>query len=130
MKKILITAIASATFAFAANSSTTTINATMALMNQGMDKIQKGFLLNQKSLILDGISVIKNADAIFNTVDTNSFIKHNNKTQVTKNISKNLSNNIEMLEQDVKEGKFSDATSDYGKALSNCVACHTIIRGW
>jgi hypothetical protein len=43
MKKLLLTLIAGATIASA--SSTTTINATMDLMEKGMNTIQKGFFL-------------------------------------------------------------------------------------
>jgi len=129
MKKIIFTTLVGATFALA-NNNATTITATMNLMSDGMTKIQKGFLLNQKNLILDGINVVENADAIFNTVDVSTFIPNNNKTQVTKNINHNLSKSIKMLKEDVKAGKYADATTAYGKVLSNCISCHTIIRGW
>jgi len=127
MKKILFTTLVGATLALATD---TTVSATMALMDQGMQKINKGFLLNQKNLILDGIKTVKNADAIFNTVDVKTFIPHNNKVQVTKNINENLASNITKLEKEVKNNKFADATVSYGKVLNDCISCHTIIRGW
>jgi len=128
MKKILITLAASAIFALANNN--TTVNATMSLMNQGMEKIQKGFLLNQKDMILEGISMTQSANSIFKTVDVKTFIAHNNKVQVTKNINANVDRDLEVLKKDVQKGHFANATAAYGKVMRDCISCHTIIRGW
>ncbi len=129
MKKILITLATSAVFALASNN-TTTVSATMSLMNQGMEKIHQGFMLNQKQLILDGINMTQSANAIFKTVDVKTFIPNNNKVQVTKNINTNVTNDLTQLKKDVQGGHYSDATKTYGKVLNDCMSCHTIIRGW
>jgi nitrate reductase cytochrome c-type subunit len=127
MKKAILAValVAASTFA-----NDVTVNATMSLMEQGINQVQKGFLYNSKSDIKAGISTLESANSIFNHVDVSTFIKHNNKVQVTKNINANLTADLKALKKDVNAGKFNDATKKYGKVVNDCLSCHTIIRGW
>jgi len=129
MRKILLALAASSIVTFA-SASETTINATMSLMTQGMNQIQAGFLYSSKDDINSGIEVLENANAIFSKVDVSTFIKNNNKVQVTKNINKNLSKDLANLKKAIQSKNYTDATKYYGKVTSNCIACHTTIRGW
>ena len=107
-----------------------TINATMQLMDQGMNQIQKGFIYNSKSDIVSGINTVKSANSIFTHVDVSTFIKNNSKIQVTKNINENMAKHLKGLKADVEAHNYSDAGVKYAKVLNDCVSCHTIIRGW
>jgi protein associated with RNAse G/E len=127
MKKMVLALAASSVIAFAGD---TTINATMSLMTQGMNQVQAGFLYSNRTDVENGIKVMKDANAIFSKVDVASFIPHNNKTQVTKNISGNLTQNLQKLSDAVEKRNMSDATKAYGEVTANCIACHQIIRGW
>jgi len=127
MKKVIL-ALALTSVATFANDKT--IDATMQLMKQGMEQVQKGFMYNSKSDIIQGIETIENSNAIFKNVDVTAFIPKNNKVRVTQNITHNLDSNLKSLKKDIKANKFADATADYGKVLNNCVACHTSVRGW
>jgi len=127
MKKLLLTLSVFATIASADN---TTITSTMALMEKGMNSIQKGFLYNQKKTILEGIAITINANNIFDTVDAKEFTNGNNKVQVISNVHGNVAKNLAKLEKFVKNDKYRDATMQYGKVVNDCVACHTVIRGW
>ncbi len=127
MKKVILTLVMTSVIALA---DTTTVIATMKLMNQGMDDIQSGFLYNNKETLSKGISTLENANAIFGTVDVSSFIPHNNKVQVTKNINKNLAEDLTAFKKSVEAKNFSDATANYGKVMNDCISCHIIIRGW
>jgi len=91
MKKVILALVMTSVLALA---DTITVDATMKLMKQGMDDMQSGFLYNSKETILKGISTVENANAIFSTVDVATFIAHNNKIQVTKNINKNLAQDL------------------------------------
>ena len=127
MRKLLLTLIAGATIASA---SSITINATMDLMEKGMQTIQKGFFYNQKAMILEGIDIVEGANKIFNTVDTKEFTKGNRAQQVISNIHSNLAANLKAFKSSVKANQFANASIQYGKVVNDCVACHTIIRGW
>ncbi|MDB2562896.1 cytochrome C, partial [Sulfurimonas sp.] len=107
----------------------TTIDATMKLMQQGMDQINTGFMLNSKEDILQGISTLENSNAIFNTVEVAGFIK-SQKVAVANNINKNLAKDLKALKKAIANSEYSEGTKQYAKVLNECVACHTIIRGW
>jgi len=126
MKKIVLALVACSALTFA---SETTIDATMKLMEQGMQQIQHGFVYNSKDDIKRGIETVKNSDAIFKHVKVSDFMK-SNKVTVASNINKNLAKDLKSLEKAVNNGKYSEATKQYGKVLNDCLSCHTIIRGW
>lgn len=127
MKKLLLTLVAGVTIASASN---TTINATMDLMEKGMQTIQKGFFYNQKTLLLEGADVVDSANKIFSTVDTKEFTKGNRAQQVISNIHGNLAGDLKAFRKSVEANQFSNASAQYGKIVNDCVACHTVIRGW
>jgi len=127
MKKVILALALTSAATFASD---TTVNATMQLMKQGMEQVQKGFLYNSKSDIVQGIATVENSNAIFKHVDVTKFIKHNNKVTVTKNITSNLEKDLEAFRKAVAANEFADATALYGKVTNDCVSCHTIIRGW
>jgi len=127
MKKVIAAMALTAITAFA---SETTITATMSLMEQGVSQVQKGFLYNSKSDLMQGIETIESANSIFSHVDVSTFIQNNSKVKVTKNINENLEKHLKELKVSVADKKYSDASKKYAKVLNDCVSCHTIIRGW
>jgi hypothetical protein len=127
MKKFVLALALTSAAAFAAD---TTITATMQLMDKGMQQVQKGFMYNSKSDIIQGIETLENSDAIFKKVDVTTFIPNNKKVRVTQNITNNLGEDLEVLKKAIENNEFTTATEKYGKVLNDCVACHTVIRGW
>jgi hypothetical protein len=69
MKKIILALSLTVAASFAND---TTINATMDLMNQGLQQVQKGFVYNSKEDILRGIETIESANSIFTHVDVST----------------------------------------------------------
>ena len=126
MKKIILALVTSSVMLVA---SETTVTATMKLMQQGMDQINTGFMLNSKYDIEQGITTLENSSAIFTTVNVGDFIK-TNKVTVANNVNKNLTRDIKALKKAMSQEKYSDATKQYAKVLNNCMTCHTITRGW
>lgn len=85
---------------------------------------------NNEKDILKGIDLLENSNEIFKKVDVSVFIPHNNKIQVTKNINENLEQSLIELKKNIKNKKYADATKSYASVMNNCLACHTIVRGW
>ncbi|MCF6309329.1 MAG: cytochrome C [Sulfurimonas sp.] len=127
MQKVILALVISSVMALADQ---TTIQSTMSLMKQGMNQIQSGFMYTNQKDILQGIQIIENSNAIFKNVDVSTFIMHNNKIQVTKNVNANLSEDLKSLRKAVESHENSDATKFYGKVMNDCLSCHIIIRGW
>lgn len=126
MKKIILALVTCSVLSMANN---TTVDATMKLMQQGMTQIQNGFVFNSKQDIEQGILTVENSNAIFAHVNVADFVK-TNKIAVTQNINKNMTRDLAALKKAVSEAKYSEATKQYAKVLHECVACHTLIRGW
>ena len=127
MRKIILTLAATSVMVLA---DSTTIDATMKLMKQGLERAQSGFVYNDKEELKRGIETLESSNAIFNNVDVSVFIPNNNKIQVTKNINKNLTKNLKALKKSIADEKYSEATKHYAEVVNNCISCHTIIRGW
>ena len=127
MKKVILALVTCSVLSIA---SETTIDATMKLMQQGMNQIQAGFLYSNRDDVSNGIKVVQDANSIFTKVDVSTFIPKNKKTQVTKNINKNLTKNLIILQKAVEAKNMTDATIAYGKVTANCISCHRIVRGW
>lgn len=126
MKKVILALVTCSVLSIA---SETTIDATMKLMQQGINQVNTGFILNSKEDIKQGIETLENSNAIFTHVDVADFIK-SNKVTVAKNINVNLTKDLAALKKAINNSQYSEATKQYGKVLNECVACHTIIRGW
>lgn len=127
MKKVIFALAATSVMALAND---TTINATMQLMEQGLNEVQSGFIYNDKNKLSRGIQTLESSNAIFNNVDVSVFIPNNAKIQVTKNISENLTKDLAAFKKSVAEKKYAEATEDYARVVNSCISCHTIIRGW
>jgi L-cystine uptake protein TcyP (sodium:dicarboxylate symporter family) len=126
MKKALLALAATSVLALAND---TTIDATMGLMTQGIQEVQNGFINNDKKEISRGIEILHNANAIFEKVDVTTFIPNNKRGQVTKNISKNFSKDVKALKKSIEANDYNSAAKQYGQVISNCMACHKIVRG-
>lgn len=126
MKKVILALVTCSVLSIASDS---TIDATMKLMKQGMDQIHTGFMYNSKEDIKRGIETVENSNAIFTHVNVADFVK-SNKVTVAKNINKNMAKDLKELKKAVNDAKYTEATKQYAKVLNECIACHTIIRGW
>jgi hypothetical protein len=126
MKKVILALVACSALSMA---SETTINATMKLMQQGMNQINTGFMMNSKEDIKLGITTVENSNSIFTHVNVADFVK-SNKVTVAKNINKNLTKDLKAFKKAVEAEKYSEASKQYANVLNECMACHTIIRGW
>lgn len=126
MKKVILALVTCSALSMASEA---TIDATMKLMQQGMNQVNTGFMLNSKADIQDGLLTLENSNAIFTRVDVAKFIK-SNKVTVAKNINENLSTHLAALKKAVNNSQYAEATVQYAKVLNECVACHSTIRGW
>ncbi len=131
MKKIILATLMSASFLFASSDDSVTINATMQLMNSGVDSIQEGFFYSDKQKILNGIEMIENANNIFGKIDVKDFVhKKNISVQVVNNLSDHMGEHLQDMKKAVDANNYNDTTKSFGEMINNCVACHIAIRKW
>jgi len=121
----------SISFAFAADREAVTVNATMALMKQGMNLVEDGFFYNDKAQIMKGIDIVENANNIFSTIDVRSFINQKNvSVQVVNNLTGHIGDELKVMKKSIASGEYSEASKEYSKILNNCISCHIVIRKW
>jgi len=104
---------------------------TMQALEASMSMIQKGFLYNNKTMLSDAITSMKNKLG-----DIDSFIIENEedkdfdaKAYATKE-TKAILALVNYMEKLYNEDKKTDALEAYINTLSRCVVCHKVIRKW
>lgn len=102
-------------------------------MRDAMQQISDGFFSNNVVSILDGISKLEQANAIFNSYSNVKKHLHENEQHmaaVAYNNALKLKSNLIRIREDIERDQFNDASMVYTKIIGNCTSCHAIIRGW
>ena len=99
----------------------------MDLMQEGVNKVQFGFINNDKKSILDGLVKISDGNNKFS--DKKTLSKHyNHKTSIALSASKRIRANTTIVELNLDENAFTKAVEGYGDILNACAKCHSIVR--
>ena len=105
----------------------------MSTMQDGLNQIQQGFLNNNIQSIRDGVELIKKGNNSFsNEKVIAQYLPENKKhmVNVAENLAKRISLNATVLELNLDEKSYINATNAYGDILNACSRCHGIVRGW
>lgn len=105
----------------------------MAKMTDGMNKIQQGFLNNDIKSINDGLDLVKKGNVLFSDKEVISkYLPENKKhlVNVAKNASERIALSSSVLELNLEEKAFINATNAYSDMLNACSRCHAIVRNW
>jgi hypothetical protein len=105
----------------------------MSLMEQGMNQIQQGFLNNNVALIRDGAKLVNEGNALF--AEKNLMSKYLPKEKqhmanVAENTSKRISLNVNVLNLNLDDKAYLNASHAYSDMLNACSRCHAIVRNW
>jgi hypothetical protein len=105
----------------------------MATMQDGMIQIQQGFLNNNIQSIRSGLKLIKEGNSSFSDRKIiTQYLPKDKKhmINVAENQSKRISLNATVLELNLDEKSYINATNAYADILNACSRCHSIVRGW
>ena len=131
MKKLICSLAIVSSFVFAGTNTKANVSSTMNLLHTGMNMIENAFLYSDKAKMNEGINIVKNANDIFAKIDPSTFL---NKKVISlaayKNITGDMTKNLEALQKSINKNKLTQAGKEYSKVLNNCIACHIIIRKW
>jgi cytochrome c553 len=132
MKK-LTTTLVSLALATSVAMADKSLETSMSSMESGLNDIQKGFLYNQKSMILDGAKTIVEANKIFHSENSVKKYLPKNKAHMS-GIALNTANRINQYSDELKlyinNSEYTKASQAYSDIISACTACHSIVRGW
>lgn len=105
----------------------------MSIMEQGMTQIQQGFLNNNIELVKSGIKLVDKGNTLFSDRRViESYLPENKKhmINVAENAAKRISLDINILELNLDDKAYINATNAYSDMLNACSRCHSIIRNW
>ena len=105
----------------------------MSSMEEGMTKIQKGFLNNNVELIKEGSILVRKGNKLFSeTKVIKEYLPNNKKhmTNVAVHASQRIALDINVLELSLDNKAYLDAANAYSDMLNACSKCHSIVRAW
>ncbi|WP_419770647.1 MAG: hypothetical protein ACNI3C_02305 [Candidatus Marinarcus sp.] len=105
----------------------------MSLMSEGMNQIQQGFLNNNVSLIQNGTELVNKGNALFSHKDIIAdYLPAEKKhmTNVAVNASKRITLDVNVLNLNLENKAYINASNAYSDILNACSSCHAIVRNW
>ncbi len=105
----------------------------MAVMFEGMNEIQAGFLNNQLDMIESGIKKVEEGNNLFSDKDTIvKYLPENKKhlSNVAINASQRLSVDIADLKNNLEQKAYINAANSYSDMINACAKCHSTVRSW
>lgn len=127
--KLLVAGILAVSFANAQD----VMQKSMSIMEQGMTQIQQGFLNNNLTLIKNGAKLVEEGNAMFS--DKEIIAKYLPKEKahmvnVAANASKRISLDVTVLNLNLDDKAYVNASNAYSDMLNACSRCHSIVRNW
>ena len=99
----------------------------MQVMETGMSEIQKGILYNNKKMVLQGVTNLKQASASVE-VAPKGHMDYN--SVFAKKQAKNIMKYADKIKTNIEAGRKHGAATNYTKVLGECISCHNKIRKW
>ena len=128
MKKLLLVLV----IAVASLSANDTMRESMHKMEMGLDKIQKGYLYNNKTLISEGLDEVYEGNKLFKKVDMAKYLPQNKQHMLKRALghSESIDKSQAAMKNAVLQSKYYDAIEYQGEIVKACAACHGVVRSW
>lgn len=129
LKNILLAGIMTASFATASD----VMKDSMSTMQTGMTQVQQGFLNNDVKSIREGIELIKKGNANFSDVKViKQYLPENKRhmINVAENQAKRIALDVTVLELNLEDKAYVNASNAYADIMNACSRCHAIVRSW
>lgn len=99
-------------------------------MEYALNLIQKGFLYNNKKWLNDGLEEFKVLNRELRRIDPNAYlpIMQRRDVNVVGGIVNMQSENLKVLERFLNKNDILKSTEAYGRIVSGCVSCHSLVR--
>ncbi len=129
LKKILICTSLVVSFATAGD----VMKDSMSVMQEGMTQVQQGFLNNNLTSIKEGIKLIKSGNAKFSDAKViKKYLPADKKhmINVAENQAKRIALDATVLELNLDDKAYVNASNAYADIMNACSRCHAIVRSW
>ncbi len=105
----------------------------MKAMEEGMMKIQKGLLINDKNLLSKGVNQLQQVTRkVEPPIDSNNDLvqKYTYKYKFSRKQGEKIIHDAEDIKTEMNAGNKHSATKAFVKVLDECISCHNKIRKW
>jgi len=105
----------------------------MKAMEEGMIKIQKGLLINDKNLLSKGVNQLQQVTRkVEPPINSNNDLvqKYTYKYKFSRKQGEKIIRYAEDIKVDMNAGNKHSATKSFVKVLDECISCHNKIRKW
>jgi len=105
----------------------------MKAMEEGMMKIQKGLLINDKNILSKGVNQLQQVTRkVEPPIDSNSILaqKETYKYKFSRKQGEKIIHDAEDIKTEMNAGNKHSATKAFVKVLDECISCHNKIRKW
>ncbi len=129
----LINLLAAALLSVSVANADEVMKSSMTKMEIGVNMIQKGFMHNDTSLILDGAKLVQEGNTMFSDQNTIAQYLPKGKEHLS-NVGVNQAFRIDLdaksiaIRVDSKD--YVNATTAYTDMLNACSHCHALVRNW
>ncbi len=105
----------------------------MKAMEEGMMKIQKGLLINDKNLLSKGVNQLQQVTRkVEPPIDSSNDLvqKYTYKYKFSRKQGEKIIHDAEDIKTEMNAGNKHSATKAFVKVLDECISCHNKIRKW
>lgn len=105
----------------------------MQTMEEAMSKIQKGLLVNDKKILLEGVTQLEDITRkVEPPLDTNSVLAHKNtyKYKFSRKQGEKIIKFAGDIKREMEAGNKHSASKGFVNVLDQCISCHNKIRKW
>ncbi len=138
MRRVLLALLLSSSMAFAQSTAEKQAERvkTMQDLESAMSFMQKGFLYNNESMVIKGVSDFKdklrNIDSFVIDVENKGEDRHNrfNPRAYASVETKAISKLADGIIDNFKDGNRDESIKYFHKTLDRCLTCHKVVRKW
>jgi hypothetical protein len=105
----------------------------MKNMEDALVTIQKGFLYTNKTMVKDGVKVLKENNKMDAHIDAVKSYLPKDKQNLFNNAikeAKSINTNADLIVKSIESKEYAKAHDSYAKILNSCTHCHLVIRNW
>lgn len=105
----------------------------MKAMEEGMMKIQKGLLINDRNILSKGVNQLQQVTRkVEPPIDSSNDLvqKYTYKYKFSRKQGEKIIRYAEDIKVDMNAGNKHSATKSFVKVLDECISCHNKIRKW
>lgn len=104
----------------------------MKKLEDGMSKIQMGYLYNNKELIIDGLNDITKGNVLFKKGNLESYLPKNKRHMLKRSLmhSKKIDKEVDLMKKSIGKNKIYDSLKHHIEIIKACTDCHAVVRSW